>query len=436
MNLTPIDYRQRLARLMEALGQGVLIAPAQPEALRNATVEHAYRQESFLHYLLGFDEPHCALVVVPFKPEGQRVHLFLRAKNPERELWEGRRLGIEAAPQALAIDAAHDIAHLWEKLPELIGEAEAVHYNFGVCEHNDRKMIGVLTAHKAIWGRRRGSAKLPVFDAAGVAGCLRQRKDQTEIERMRAAAAVTRATFEKIYQLTRPGMNERDVHGIILGEFLQRGGDMESYGSIVAGGANACVLHYRSNSAPLLDGQLLLVDAGAQFQYYASDVTRTFPIGKRFTPAQRDLYEIVLRAQLSAIAKAAPGATLEMLHDETCSVLTDGLLALGLLKGSRQEILETKGFRRFFPHGTSHWIGLDVHDVGVYQEQGKAIPLAAGMYFSVEPGLYVDPQDTSVPEEFRGIGIRIEDDVLITESGHEVITSGIAKEISQLENRY
>lgn len=436
MNLMPIDHKHRLERLVQELGTSALIAPSQPEALRNATVEHSYRQESFLHYLLGFDEPHCALVVLPSRPVGQRIHLFLRAKNPERELWEGRRLGLEAAKTALPIDEAHDIAHLWDKLPELLGEAESIHYNFGICERNDRQLIQTLVAHKAIWGRRKGSAKLPVFDAAAVAGKLRIRKDAAEIARMRAAASVTQGAFARIFQMTRPGMNERDIHGIILGEFLQRGGEMEAYGSIVAGGANACVLHYRANNQSLKDGELLLVDAGAQYDYYASDVTRTFPIGQRFTPEQRALYEIVLKAQRAAIAKAKPGSTLVAIHDEATAVLIDGLVDIGLLKGSRDEILANKSFRRFFPHGTSHWIGLDVHDVGFYQERGEPTALAAGMYFSVEPGIYVDPADNEAPEAFRGIGIRIEDDVLITETGHEILTAAIPKDIAELENRY
>jgi Xaa-Pro aminopeptidase len=436
MNLAPIDHKRRLERLMEELGAGAFVAPSQPEALRNANVEHVYRQESFLHYLIGFDEPHAALVVLPFKPAGQRVHLFLRDKNPERELWEGRRLGLAGAKATLPIDEAHDIAHLWDRLPGLLGEAERVHYSFGICEQNDRHLIQALAAHKAAWGRRKSAAKLPVYDAAAVAGRLRLQKDAAEIARLRGAAAVTRATFEKIYQTTRPGMSERDVHGLILGEFLRGGGEMEAYGSIVAGGANACVLHYRGNDQKLVDGELLLVDAGAQYQYYASDVTRTFPIGKRFTPEQKALYEVVLAAQKAAIAVAKPGSSLNAVHDEATLALIEGLVAIGLLRGSKDEILESKSYRRFYPHNTSHWIGLDVHDVGLYHDQGKPVALVPGMYFSVEPGLYVDPTDTLAPAAFRGIGIRIEDDVLVTETGNEVLTGGIAKEVAQLENRY
>ena len=436
MNLSPINHKQRLERLVAELGSSALVAPSQPEALRNATVEHSYRQESFLHYLLGFGEPHCALVVLPFRPEGDRIHLFLRTKNPERELWEGRRLGLEAAKTNLPIDVAHDIAQLWDKLPELLLDADSVHYNFGICERNDRQFINALVAHKVMLGRRKGAAKLPVFDATVVAGKLRLHKEPTEAERMRAAAAATHGAFERIFRMTRPGLSERDIHGMIVGEFLQRGAEMEAYGSIVAGGANACILHYRSNNQPLREGELLLVDAGAQYEYYACDVTRTFPIGKRFSPEQLALYEIVLRAQRAAIAKALPGGTLNAIHDEATAVLIDGLVHVGLLQGSRDEILSNKSFRRYFPHGTSHWIGLDVHDVGLYQDQRGPIPLAAGMYFSVEPGIYVDPQDLTAPEAFRGVGIRIEDDVLITETGHEVVTAGIPKEPEDLENRY
>ncbi len=434
-DLTPINYRARMERCLQLIPGGAMLVLAQPAALRNSNVEHPYRQDSVMHYLTGFEEPESALLLLSKGDPGERMILFLREKDALAELWEGLRLGTAAAPSKIGVDKAFPISQMWEMLPKLLGESESLYYHFGTSTHEDEQVIHTITRHKRLIGRTRGW-QLPVHDSWGVAGQMRLRKTAEEVERMRAAAAVTRTTFKKIYESVRPGHNERDVHGLILGEFLRNGGDMEAYGSIVAGGANACVLHYRSNNMPLNDGQLLLVDAGAQLQYYASDVTRTFPVGRRFTPEQKALYEIVLAAQEAALATAKPGSTLPAIHEAGLDVLIDGLREIKLLSGSRDEIKSSLSYKRFFPHNTSHWIGMDVHDVGDYTREGKPLALEPGMYFSVEPGLYVDPSDTVAPASFRGIGIRVEDDVLITESGHEIITAGIAKSVKELENRY
>jgi Xaa-Pro aminopeptidase len=434
--LTPIDYRDRLARLMSELGDGALLHVAPPPAIRNNTVEHTWRQESFLHYLTGFSEPEAAILVLPFKPEGQRVLLFLREKDPQAELWDGPRLGVAKAKATLAVDDALPISTLWDRLPDLLGDAARLYYALGLSAEADRKLIHALGQHKARHGKRNLSCKLPVFDALGVAGRLRLHKEPAEVERLRGAAAITRRAFAKVYATVAPGMSENQVHGLILGEFIAAGADMEAYGSIVAGGRNACVLHYRDNNGPLRDGELLLIDAGAQFQYYASDVTRTFPIGKRFSGEQKAVYEVVLEAQRRALGVAVPGSTLTALHKEAVQTIAEGLKHLGLAAGSADEIVETGAVRRYFPHGTSHWIGMDVHDVGVYSDGGQPVALEPGMYFSVEPGLYVDPGDERAPPGFRGIGVRIEDDCLITATGHEVVTAGIAKDVSELENRF
>jgi Xaa-Pro aminopeptidase len=424
-----------MQRCIDLIPGGAMLVLSQPAALRNSNVEHPYRQDSVMHYLTGFEEPESALLLLSKAPKGEQAILFVREKDPVAELWEGVRTGTAAAPARVGVDKAFRIDQLWDMLPQLIGDSEKLYYHFGVSAHDDEKVISVIQRHKRLIGRTRGW-QLPVFDAWGVAGQMRLHKSPEEVERMRAAAAVTRATFKKIYETVRPGQNERDVHGLILGEFLRGGGDMEAYGSIVAGGANACVLHYRSNNMPLRDGELLLVDAGAQRDYYASDVTRTFPVGRKFTPEQKAMYEIVLAAQEAALAAARPGSTLPAIHEAGLDVLVDGLREINLLSGSRDEIKEKQTYKRFFPHNTSHWIGMDVHDVGDYTENGKPLPLAPGMYFSVEPGLYVDPTDEAAPAAFRGIGIRIEDDVLITVDGKEIITSGIAKTVAELEDRF
>ena len=433
--LSPINYRARMERCLELVQGGAMLVLSQPAAVRNSNVEHSYRQDSVMHYLTGFEESESALLLLSNAPAGQQMVLFVREKDPVAELWEGLRTGTAAAPSRIGCDKAYRIDQLWEMLPQLLGESEKLYYHFGMNPHDDAQVISAITRHKRQIGRTRGW-QLPVFDAWGVAGQMRLCKSSIEVERMRAAAAITRTTFKKIYETVRPGQSERDVHGLILGEFLRNGSEMEAYGSIVAGGANACVLHYRSNNMPLRDGDLLLVDAGAQLEYYASDVTRTFPVGRRFTPEQKALYEIVLAAQDAAIAAAQPGSSLPAIHEAGLDVLVDGLRDIKLLSGSRDEIKQKQTYKRFFPHNTSHWIGMDVHDVGDYTANGKSLPLAEGMYFSVEPGLYIDPTDETAPPAFRGIGIRIEDDVLITASGNEVITAGIAKSLTELEDRF
>jgi Xaa-Pro aminopeptidase len=435
--VAPIDYRARIARVVKELDGGVLVVPSQPEAVRNSSVGHHYRQESFFHWLTGFVEPEAALVLSSTKPEGERATLFLRERNPERELWDGRRVGVERAKERMPmIDRARPIEAFWDELPDLIGDADKVFFPLGLHEEYDRRFIKALNAHKGRYGKQQLAARLPVHDAYELAGRVRLRKESAEIERMRAAAAATRKTYETVFRSVRPGMNEREVHALLVGGFLGHGGEMEAYGSIVAGGVNACILHYHENDQPLRDGELLLIDAGAQVEYFACDVTRTFPVGKTFTPEQRALYDVVLAAQKAAIAAAVVGSSLGRIHDTAIEHLVDGLLHLKIMQGSREEIIAKQAFRRYYPHGTSHWIGMDVHDVGVYRRRGEHLPLEAGMYFSVEPGLYVDPADTAAPEAFRGIGIRIEDDVLVTAAGPDVVTAGIAKEPRELENRF
>ncbi len=435
----PIDYGLRRERAAAAAashyGPCAILAVSQPAAYRNSTVEHGYRQESFLHWLTGFEEPESALLILPHKPAGERIVFFLRERDPERETWDGRRLGVERARERLGVDQAFPMASLWDKLPELLSGAKGIFFPLGMDEVYDRQFIKALAAHKARFGKKSSAARLPIFDLALISGKMRLHKAPEEIDRMRAAAAITRQAHGKVMQTVRPGMNERDVHAQLLAEFLAGGAEMEAYGAIVAGGVNACILHYRENDAPLKDGELLLIDAGSQYQYYASDVTRTFPVGQKFTPEQKAVYEVVLKAQKAAIAKAVPGSSLDAVHEEAVAQLTQGLIDLEILKGERDELIRNRAFFKYYPHGTSHWIGMDVHDAGVYYVDGKPLPLAAGMYFSVEPGLYFDPADETIPAAFRGIGIRIEDDVLVTETGNEVITAGIPKEVHELEGR-
>ncbi|MBP9707927.1 MAG: aminopeptidase P N-terminal domain-containing protein [Oligoflexales bacterium] len=432
MQLEKFNHQSRIENAVQLLKGSAMLLLAQPTAVRNRSVGHPYRQCSFINYLLGFNEPNTAFFINPKLPPGQQISIFLREKDKTAELWSGKRLGVEAAQESLPVDQAFNINELWSKLPSLLSGADGLYFELGRDENADRNVVDALKKSRT----RSQNHLIPIYDSDFISAQLRIKKDAQEISRMQYAAQITKKTFDKIYADTKPGMNEKEIYGIILGEFLKNGADMEAYGSIVAGGENACILHYVENNQKLNDNQLLLVDAGAQFDYYASDVTRTFPIGKKFTSAQKQLYEIVLSAQKKAIQLAVPGSNLDKVHQSSIATIVDGLTELGLLKGSKEEIIEKELFKQYFPHGTSHWIGMDVHDVGFYKNGETARPLEAGMYFSVEPGIYVAPDNLDAPKEFRGIGIRIEDDVLITSSGNEVVTGAIAKEINELEDRH
>jgi Xaa-Pro aminopeptidase len=302
----------------------------------------------------------------------------------------------------------------------------------GQVSENDKRVIETLRKHR-LGAARNAAGMIPVMDPAHIGGALRIIKRPEEIARMRAAASITKNAFTRVLSELDPKQSERDIHATLLNEFLRGGADMEAYGSIVAGGNNACVLHYRDNNAPLRAGQLVLIDAGCQVDNYASDVTRTFPVSGRFSPSQRALYEICLQSQKDAIAQAKPGNNWIDVQDAAFKTLAQGLIDIGLIKMPLAEALEKNAHKHFCPHSISHWIGLDVHDAGRYRDEKGPVPFEPGMYFSVEPGIYINSSDDSVPEEFRGIGIRIEDDVLITQSGCDVLTAGIPKEVSEVE---
>jgi Xaa-Pro aminopeptidase len=433
LDLPKINFHARLEQVISHLEGHALLVMAQPQGYRNSTVESAWRQDSLFYYLTGFSETEAALLVLSHREaKDSRVILFLRDKDAVAELWNGRRLGVQAAKEKLAIDEAFPIEDLWAKLPGLLTGSKGLTYSLGLWPETDRKVIEILRKHRAL-NARHAVGVLPISDAANVSAQVRICKGPEEIARMRTAAGITQLAFQKVLLDLKPGLNERQIHATILREFHNGGAELEAYGSIVAGGDNACVLHYRDNSAPLNDGDLLLIDAGCQVENYASDVTRTFPINGKFSKAQRDLYEICLKSQKDAIAVAKPGATWMDVQDAAFKTLADGLIKIGLIKVPLGEAIEKNLHKHFCPHSISHWIGLDVHDAGRYMDQGKPVVFKPGMYFSVEPGIYINANDTTVPAEYRGIGIRIEDDVLITQGGHEVLTAGIPKEIFEIE---
>ena len=423
-------FAARRKALLDAMGEGVMIIAAPPTFIRNNDVEHEYRQGSDLFYLTGFDEPDSVLVLSTVHPE-QRAVLFLRPRDPERETWDGPRLGVERAPAALGIDTAFPIRELDERLPNYLENVQRVHYRIGLDRRFDERFLSALDVVRAR-ARRGGEYPSEIVDPGVLLHEMRIRKGEDEIATMRRAAAITREAHLAAMRMARPGRFEYEVEAELLRSFRAHGSERPAYGSIVGSGPNATILHYRKNDRRMEEGDLVLIDAGAEYGYYASDVTRTFPVSGRFTPAQRAIYDLVLRSQLAAIAAVKPGATLESIHDETVSVLVDGLLELELLRGDKETLISQGEYKKYYMHRTSHWLGMDVHDVGRYHRRGAPRALEPGFVLTIEPGLYIAPH-ADVDPSFRGIGVRIEDDILVTVDGHENLTADIPKSASELE---
>jgi Xaa-Pro aminopeptidase len=424
-------FSDRRAAVLSRLEDGVMIVPAATHALRNNDTEYEYRQSSDLYYLTGFTEPEAVLVLAPHRPEA--VTLFLRPRDRELEVWNGRRLGVEAAPAELGIDAAYPIDELAQRLPDALAGAHRAFVGLGEDERFDRSFFAALHAARTKT-RRTGFAPDTFVEPSTILHEMRLVKDAGEIEAMRRAAAVTRLGHLAGMRATRPGLTEFELEAVIEHAYRANGAQDVAYPSIVAGGDNATILHYNTNRATLRAGELVLVDSAAELDLYASDVTRTWPVDGRFTAEQRAIYEIVLAAQKAAIAEVRPGAHVRSAHEVALRVLSAGLIDLGLLQGSVDEAIETEGYKPFYMHGTGHWIGLDVHDVGSYtlRDGTTRRPLEPGMVVTVEPGLYVN-RDLDVDERFKGIGVRIEDDILCGPDGPVNLSDGIPKEIAELE---
>lgn len=431
-------FREHRNAFLAALAQrgAAAIIPTATHKVRNHDCEYRFRPDSDFWYLAGFAEPEAVLVLVPAiagtKHATARTILFLREKDREREIWTGRRLGVAAAPAALGVDEARPIERLWDDLPELLRNVERIVWRTGLDEARDRDMLRVIA-------RLRATAKGPIvpplelLDPAPLLHELRLKKSASEIEVMRKGARITRDAHIGAMKRAAPGVNERELDAAIDAAFKSGGGTGAAYTNIVAGGANACILHYVENDRPLVDGDLCLIDAGCEFDYYATDVTRTFPVNGRFSAEQRAIYEVVLDAQLAAIAHVKPNVTFTSVHDVALERLVRGLVKLGLLTGKVEDLIATEGYKRFYMHRTSHWLGLDVHDCGAYVVKGASRTLEPGMVLTVEPGLYVAEDDTTVEARWRGIGVRIEDDVLVTPTGRDVLTSGIPKHVDEVE---
>jgi len=415
---------------MRMIGRdGIAILPAAPVRHRNADIEYAYRQDSHFHYMTGFPEPEAVAVLLPGRDQGEYL-LFVREHDPVREAWDGPRAGTDGAVAGYDADDAFPIADIDEILPGLMEGRSQIFYSMGVHEEFDPKVlswVNGLRVHmrQGAWAGHEFVALSHLLDD------MRLYKSRAELLCMRRAAQIAVGAHRRAMRFAKPGRMEYEVMAEVVHEFRTHNADL-SYYPIVGGGPNACVMHYRDNNKPLRDGDLLLLDAGCEYEYYASDVTRTFPIGGRFTPAQRAVYEVVLEAQLAAIDAVRAGNDWNQPHEAAVRAVTAGLVRLGLLKGRPARLIKERAYLEFFSHRTGHWLGIDVHDVGDYKVGGEWRVLEAGMVLTVEPGIYIRPS-AKLPKEFWNIGVRIEDDVLVTAANPDVLTAALEKDPDDIE---
>jgi len=408
----------------------IIILQAAPARLRNNDVYYPYRQDSDFLYLTGFQEHDAMLVLIPEEKDGKCM-LFCRKRNPEREMWDGRMVGLESAVSDYGMDEAFDINQAESRLQDLLRDKERIYYDLGRDPMFDQRLIGWLNDFR---GKARKTFHAPeeIHALDHMLHDMRVYKSREELSVMRRSAKVAIEAHEIAMQTCEPGMNEADIHAGIMQTFVRHQCE-PSYLPIVGGGANACVLHYIANKDILQDGDLLLIDAGAEYDGYASDITRTFPVNGKFSSEQRELYDVVLAAQSAAIEKARAGAQWQDVHDVAIHVATEGMIELGILGQSLEEELETKGYKKFYVHNTGHWLGLDVHDVGEYTIDGHSRELEPGMVLTIEPGIYIHPEESSVAECWRGVGIRIEDNIAITNDDARVLTDGLARTADEIE---
>lgn len=424
--------RAQLVEFMRRLPENsVAIIPGSLEATRSNDTHYRYRQSSDFFYLTGFDEPESIAVIAPSREK--RFTLFVRPRDPEREIWDGRRAGTEGAREKFGADEAFPIEEFKEQLSDILNDAATLYYRIG--DRNpelDQTIINQIARMRSM-GRRGVTPPEAIVDPGSILHEMRLIKSEEEIALMQRAADIASEAHRRAMQEARPGLKEYEIEALIEYHFRRSGASAPAYSSIVGGGANATILHYINNDAELRDGDLLLIDAGAEFQGYASDITRTFPVGGRFTEAQRDIYELVLKAQTDCIEMTAPGVTMDELHGRSVEILTEGMVRLGLLRGEVAKLIEEEKYKQFYMHRLGHFLGMDVHDVGRYQIQGQARPLSPGMVITIEPGIYIAPDTREIPEKYLGIGVRIEDDVLVTETGHRVLTDKAPKEVREIE---
>jgi Xaa-Pro aminopeptidase len=430
--LPPSEFKQRRKRLARLIKKksAALIASA-PASVRNRDVEFPFRQDSDFHYLTGFDEPDAVAVLAPGRKQGEYI-LFCRKFDPEKAIWTGKHAGLEGARNAFGADEAFPIDELDKVLPGLLENRERVYFPVGQDSNLDRRVFAAVNDVRA---KVRTGVRAP-FEFVSIEHLLHEQrliKTPHEIQLMQKAAVVSVLAHKRAMRACKPGKHEYEIEAELLHEFTRHGMRAPAYPCIVAGGQNACVLHYTENKDILRDGDLLLIDAGAEYENYAADITRTFPVNGTFTESQRSLYELVLEAQLEAIGRIRPGNRWNDPHDAAVHTLTKGLVKLGLLEGRVSELIKDGAYKKFYMHRTGHWLGMDVHDVGEYRVDGEWRVLEPGMVLTVEPGLYVAPDCRDVDPKWRGIGIRIEDDVLVTKDGCEILTAGLPKTVEEIE---
>ncbi|MCA1992856.1 MAG: aminopeptidase P N-terminal domain-containing protein [Coleofasciculus sp. S288] len=431
------EYKERREQLMAKIGSSTAIFRSAPVAVMHNDVEYAFRQDSDFYYLTGFNEPEAVAVLAPHHEE-HRFVLFVQPKEPEKEVWTGYRTGVEAAKEKYGADEAYPITELDEKLPKYLEKADRIYYQLG----RDRSFNDTVIRH---WQQlmatypKRGTGPVAIESTNPVLHTMRLVKSAAELEMLRKAVAISVEAHNHAREFAHPGRYEYEVQAEIEHIFRRHGATGPAYPSIVASGANSCILHYIENDRQMQENDLLLIDAGCSYGYYNADITRTFPVGKTFTPEQKTIYEIVLKAQQDAIAQVQPGNPYNLFHDTAVRVLVEGLMDLGLLAGDIEEIIKEEKYKPFYMHRTGHWLGLDVHDAGVYKHGENWQLFQPGHLVTVEPGLYIgsDTQPVegqpAIDDRWRGIGVRIEDDVLLTESGHEVLTAGVPKSVAEME---
>jgi Xaa-Pro aminopeptidase len=425
------EYSRRRRQLMRMMGRdAIAIIPAAPETVRNRDVEYPYRPDSDFYYLTGFAEPEAVAVLVPKRQHGEYL-LFCRERDPKMETWTGRRAGTSGAVEAFGADDAFPISDIDDVLPGLLESRERVFYTMGAFPDFDKRIIEWVNRIRQ--GARAGSRTPDEFIALEhLLHDMRLYKSKSEVRVMRTAARTACKAHRRAMQVCRPGMHEYEIEAELLHEF-RRSGMVPAYPSIVGGGENGCVLHYTTNSGRLQDGDLLLIDAGAEYDCYASDITRTFPVNGRFSAPQKALYEVVLAAQAAAIRQVRAGNHWNAPHTAAVRELTRGLIRLGLLKGKPAGLIKQEAYRRYYMHRTGHWLGMDVHDVGDYKVGGEWRVLEPGMVLTVEPGLYIPAGSRGVARKWWGIGIRVEDDVLVTKAGPEVLSAAVPKTVADIE---
>src|SRR2546421_3865047 len=424
--------RPQLAEFIKRMNpDSVAIIASAHEATRSNDTHYRYRQDSDFYYLTGFDEPEAIAVIAPAR--AQKYTLFVRPRDPEREVWDGRRAGVEGAREQYGADEAFPIGEFAEKLGDFLNGANSLYYRIGNGNAElDETIVNRIRRMRAL--ERRGvRAPEVIIDTGTIIHELRLFKSDEEIELMQRAADIASEGHVEAMKTARAGLKEYEIEALIEYTFRKNGASAPAYTSIVGGGANATVLHYINNDAVLQDGDLLLIDAGAEYHGYASDITRTFPINGRFTAAQRDIYDLVLEAQLACIEMVRPGSRPQEINKRSIEILTEGMIRLGLLKGDQETLIKEEKYKQFYMHTIGHFLGLDVHDVGRYHIKDESRQLEPGMVMTVEPGIYIAADTKDIPEKYLGLGVRIEDDVLVTEDGNRILSSKAPKQVEEIE---